>query len=221
MPQSQRQRLASRLCLLLTRSLCRGRPLDVLAAAIEGGVDLVQVREKPFGADAADWIAAVLAVCRPRGVPVIVNDRLDLASRCGADGVHLGQEDLAAHAEASLRQRELLLGISTHDAAEMHRAALEAPDYVGVGPCFPTATKGIARGLDPDRLADLLRLARVPAFAIGGIDETNLRRLTSLGVERIAVSAAILQAPAPRAAASALRRLLAEPQRAASRTARP
>jgi thiamine-phosphate pyrophosphorylase len=221
MQDRQRQRLASSLCLLLTRSLCRGRPLEILAAAIEGGVDLVQVREKPFGPDASEWIAAVLAVCRPRSVPVIVNDRLDLATSCGADGVHLGQEDLAAHPVGSLRQRGLLLGLSTHDAAEMRRAELEAPDYLGVGPCFPTATKGLARGLDPDRLAALLRLASVPAFAIGGIDESNLSALVALGVERIAVSAAILRSPAPEAAARVLSGLLARARRPAGDATRP
>lgn len=189
---------------MLTRSLCRDEPLTVLRAAILGGVDLVQVREKPFGDDAVAWIGAVQEVCAEYTVPVVVNDRLDLMRATGAPGVHLGQEDLSRHPPRSLRERSFALGISTHGPAELDRAMLEAPDYVGVGPCFATATKGYGEGLSLAQLRELVEQARVPAFAIGGIDAQNVHRLRRLGVERVAVSRAILQAADPRAAARGL-----------------
>jgi len=196
-----------RLQLLLTRSLCRGDPLATLAACLAGGVDLVQVREKPFGEDALAWIDDVVARCAEHGVPVVVNDRRDLAEARGL-GLHLGQEDLAAFPRGSLRRRSIPLGVSTHDPQELARAMDEAPDAIGVGPCHATTTKGYARGLAPAELARLLSLASVPAFGIGGITPARLPPLLDLGLRRIAVSSCLLAAEDPRAEAAALRAML-------------
>jgi len=194
----------ARLYLLLTRGMCARNPLEVLEAAIAGGVDLVQVREKPFGDDALTWIEAVIDVCCACEVPVIVNDRLELALATGADGVHLGQKDLAGFRLGKLHQRSYCLGVSVHDFADLDRAMFERPDYLGIGNCFPTATKGFDTANDPEVLRELFARAQVPAFAIGGITTERLREVLAMGARRIAVSRAILGASDPAATAREL-----------------
>ena len=198
----------ARLCLLLTRSLCRGDPLDVLEAALTGGADLVQVREKPFGNDALVWIESVIDVCEAYEVAVVVNDRPDLALATSAAGVHLGQEDLASYWPGGLKTRKFQLGISTHDTRELDRALLEDPDYVGVGNCFPTATKGWDTATPDDVLGELCARSPVPAFAIGGITIENCPSVLELGFRRVAVSRTVLAADDPERACRGLRRLL-------------
>ena len=198
----------ARLYLLLTRELCKERPLAVLAAAIAGGVDLVQVRE-PETADAAlvEWVREVRRVAGASGTPVIVNDRAYVALVAEADGVHLGQHDLAPGQVRALCGDRLLVGWSTHSAAEIERAAGLPVDYCGLGPVFDTATKGLAgRGLR--LLREALPHASSPTFAIGGITLENAASVKEAGAERIAVSSAICGARDPGAAARALRSVL-------------
>jgi thiamine-phosphate pyrophosphorylase len=197
-----------RLYLLLTRDLCRGDPLELLEVALSSGVDLVQLREKPFGADSQAWIESVANLAHKHGVPIVINDRLDLARHAGCCGVHMGQEDLAAYPECSLAQRDFALGLSTHDPTEMTRALSESPDYVGVGPCFATETKGYTQGLGPGELEALLELSPVPAYGIGGINPGNLPQLLDRGLRHIAVSSCILGSPDPARTTAELRRLL-------------
>lgn len=154
------------------------------------------------------WIEAVQGVAGRYGVPVLINDRIDLAQACGCEGVHLGQEDLAAHPTGSLSQRGFALGLSTHDPEEMSRALDESPDYVGVGPCFPTRTKGYDAGLGPGQLEALLARCPVPAYGIGGIDPETLPELLERGLRHIAVSSCILSAEDPARVTAKLRRLL-------------
>jgi len=185
-----------------------GEPLEVLDAALSAGVDLIQIREKPFAADALTWIDEVLDLAGRYEVPVLINDRIDLARQSAAAGVHLGQEDLKGHTAGSLQERNFALGLSTHDLAEMVRALREHPDYVGVGPCFATRTKGYEAGLPPGELTRLLAQSPVPAYGIGGIDRTNLPGLLDLGLRRIAVSSCILASPTPARTTRDLRSLL-------------
>ena len=204
----RREALAERrLMLLLTRELCAREPLGTLRAALMGGVDCVQLREKPFGEDALEWIAEARGACDEFGALCFINDELELARASGAFGLHLGQEDLANFAACDFVDRDFALGISTHDLDELARARREAPDYVGVGPCFATWTKGLANGLDDAALGALVEAsegAGLPAFAIGGISAKRVPRLVALGVRRVAVSSAILQASDPRAASEGL-----------------
>jgi thiamine-phosphate pyrophosphorylase len=174
-----------------------------LEAAVRGGVDLVQLREKTL-ADGA--LLAVLeearAITRRLGVPLVVNDRPDLAVLAGADYVHVGQEDLPT---AAARRFGLPVGLSTHSQAELDRA--EA-DYVGVGPVHATPTKEgrPAVGLDLVRYA--AEHARVPWFAIGGIDASNVADVVEAGATRVAVVRAIGDADDPERAARGLRAAL-------------
>jgi thiamine-phosphate pyrophosphorylase len=174
-----------------------------LAAAVAGGVDLVQIREK----DAPDReLLAVLEVAREAtrelGVPLVVNDRPDLAAAIGADFVHVGQDDLPV---AVARRFGVAVGLSTHAPAEIDTADA---DYLGVGPVHATPTKAgrPAAGLGLVRYA--AARARAPWFAIGGIDPTNVDAVVAAGATRVAVVRAIVEAPDPEAAARRLRAAL-------------
>jgi len=174
-----------------------------LQAAVRGGVDLVQLREKELAdGELLRVLEEARAVTRELGVPLVVNDRPDLAVLVGADYVHVGQDDLPLHA---VRRFGIPTGLSTHSRQELERA--EA-DYVAVGPVFATPTK-------PGRPAVGLELVRhaavnapAPWFAIGGIDRTNVAEVVAAGARRIAVVRAIGDADDPEAAARELRAAL-------------
>ncbi len=200
-------RSLGRLYLLFTPQLCRHDAWETLAQALDGGVDLVQWRSK---ADDRDGFTRCRDLCRRRHVPVIVNDDVMLAIRGRADGAHIGQDDLPAHAARRLLG-DRWLGVSTHDTAQLAAAAAAGADYVGFGPCHPTATKGYEAGKTPDEIEAAVvaaAAARLPLFAIGGITPQNLPALRLLGVDRIAVSSHVLQSDDARAAAAALRAML-------------
>lgn len=174
-----------------------------LEAAVRGGVDLVQLREKelPDG-ELLGVLERARAVTRRLGVPLVVNDRPDLAVLCGADYVHVGQEDVPV---AAARRFGVEVGQSTHAAAEIDASAA---DYIGVGPVYATPTKA---GRPPVGL-ELVRYAaahaRVPWFAVGGIDAANVRDVVEAGATRIAVVRAIGDAQDPERAARELRKAL-------------
>jgi thiamine-phosphate pyrophosphorylase len=196
--------------------VCDGRPdgrdpTPLLQAALRGGADLIQLREKaprcaeelislsdPFRRAAAE-----------HGALFILNDRPDLVEACGADGVHVGQEDASVAEARAEAGPEGLVGLSTHSPAEL-RAALDAhdderPDQASVGPVWATPTKEgrPATGLGLVELA--AREATIPWFAIGGIDVENVSQVVSAGAERIVVVRAVRDAADPEAAAHALR----------------
>jgi thiamine-phosphate pyrophosphorylase len=174
-----------------------------LEAAVRGGVDIVQIREKELGdGELLLRLHQARAVTRRLGVPLVVNDRPDLAVLCEADFVHLGQDDLPI---AAARKLGVAAGQSTHAPEEIDAA--EA-DYIGVGPVHetPTKTGRPAVGLELVRYA--ATHARQPWFAIGGIDETNVADVVAAGATRIAVVRAIGDAADPERAARALRTAL-------------
>ncbi len=204
-----RERLArARLYLLATTSVARLPLVEAVAAAIDGGVDVVQLREKtmpdgPFLELADD----LNLLCAARDVVFIVNDRLEAARLVGAHGVHLGQDDLSVAEARRALGPDGLVGVSTHDAAELAAALADRADYVGVGSVFATSTKGRdvpvsgAAALAP--LAARAEMAGVPAFAIGGITNENVREVTAAGFRRVAVCAGVLATDDPKAAARA------------------
>ncbi|HEV2997725.1 MAG TPA: thiamine phosphate synthase [Solirubrobacteraceae bacterium] len=194
-----------------------GRPLaEVLPSAIAGGVDVVQLREKGLAdGELVEAARGARALCEPFGVLLIVNDRPDLALAAGADGAHVGQDDVPPPEARELLGPELLLGLSTHAPAEIEAASDGAPagegvDYIGVGPVYATPTKAgrAAVGLELVRYA--AERARAPFFAIGGIDAENVAEVLGAGARRVAVVRAIAHAPDPEAAARALRGALEE-----------
>jgi len=212
-PGIAHERLRSaRLYLILTRGLCRLPPEEVLRQALEAGVDLVQVRE-PSLPDRLflEWIHAVRELSALKHVPVIVNDRPDLALLGGADGVHVGQEDLPPRAVRELLGPERIVGLSTHGRADVEAAGQEPVDYVGVGPVFDSPTKGLP-GRGAALLEEALPAARWPAFAIGGLRPERVDDLRPCGLQRVAVSSAVCAAEEPgRVVQEFLRRLHADP----------
>ncbi len=208
----------ARVLLLFTPELCTpGRDaLEVLSEVLPA-VDLVQVRIKaPGDSDAPTEAAAlhkwtrrvlelVAASDRPE-LPVMVNDRVDVAAALlpeGCVGVHLGDQDMPPHAARSVLGPAPLLGLSTHSVVEAARGAEQPVDYLGFGPVNPTPTKGYERGLGPEAAWVADQGVELPLFPIGGITPDNADELAPVG--RAAVSAAILGAPEPLAAARLLR----------------
>ncbi len=199
--------------LVTDRPALLGRDLlEVVAAAVAGGASLVQLREKAAATrEFVELARAVLAVTRPRGVPLLVNDRLDVALAAGADGVHVGQDDMHPADVRALLGPDALIGLSVTGEAETRAAAGLPVDYLGAGPVFATATKKDAGA--PQGLAGLSRmvaLAEVPVVAIGAITLANAASVLATGVAGLAVVSAVCSAADPAVAAAALRRIVRE-----------
>jgi thiamine-phosphate pyrophosphorylase len=182
-----------------------------LAACIRGGVDVVQLRDKVL--DARPLLARArlaAAVCADHGVPFVLNDRPDLALECGADGVHVGQDD----APPSLARRILgdgaVVGFSTHAPAELDASADEAADYVSVGPVAPTPTKPGRPGTGLDYLRYAARTATRPWFVTGGVTPDTLPAMLDAGARRFVVVRWLTESTDPQAAARALRTVIDE-----------
>ncbi len=206
----RRARLAAARLYLVCGAAGDGRDLRAfLDAALRGGVDIAQLREK----DAAVGDEAILAaarvfrdVCDAHGALFVLNDRPDLAAAAGADGVHVGQDDMPVAEARALVGEDLLLGRSTHTPDQVEDAAVADVDYFAVGPVHATPTK-------PGRPAVGLELVRhaagaprpVPWFAIGGIDDATIGNVAAAGATRIVVVRALTEAADPEATARALR----------------
>ena len=188
---------------ILDRTASRGRDLvDVLDAAVAGGCRMVQLREKEWPSGRLLPLAERLrARCAAAGVTFIVNDRVDLALALGADGVHVGQDDLPARAARPLLRPGMILGVSTHDVAQARAAQADGADYVAVGSMFPTASKADFQLVGPDLIRKLRPEIRVPLVGIGGITHDNVHEVLAAGADGVAVIAAVGGAADPRAAA--------------------
>jgi thiamine-phosphate pyrophosphorylase len=203
------------LYVVLDRTVARGRSLDdVLAAVIEGGCRMVQLREKDWPSGRLLPVAErLLTRARQAGVTFVVNDRVDLAVAVGADGVHLGQDDLPARTARPLLRPGMILGVSTHNVAQAHSARDDGADYVAVGSMFATTTKPDFELVGPSLVRKLRPDLRVPLVGIGGITHENAAEVIRAGADGVAVISAVCAAPDP---AAATRRLLE-----AIRSARP
>lgn len=205
-----RSRDCLRLYLVTDRELAGGRPLaEVVRRALRGGVTAVQVREKALGARRfLEEVRELQAVLAGTGVPLVVNDRVDVALAARADGVHVGQDDLPAAEARRLVGPALLLGVSVATADEARKALSEGADYVSVSPVFLTPTKPdaeLAVGLEG--VASVRAAAGdAPVLAIGGLDAGNARAVVAAGSDGVAVVSALMSAPDPEAAAADLRR---------------
>jgi thiamine-phosphate pyrophosphorylase len=193
---------------LVTDARCCGARgvLEVVRAAVRGGVSVVQLRDPlaKTGALVAQ-ARALRELLAPLGIPLIVNDRVDVALAAGADGVHVGQSDMPAEDARALLGPERLLGLSVSSPLQLSAAALGAVDYLGVGPVFDTPTKPDADpALGYAGLRALCSEARLPAVAIGGIHAGNAARVLETGVNGLAVVSAICAAEDPEHAAREL-----------------
>jgi thiamine-phosphate pyrophosphorylase len=185
----------------------------LLAAALAGGVDMVQLRDK--AASEEELLAAARLfrhACDEHGALFWVNDRPDLALRSGADGVHVGQDDLPVAEARRIVGEDLLVGLSTHSPSQLDEAVGLEADQLSVGPVWETPTKEgrVAAGLGYVRYA-AEHAGRRPWFAIGGIEPGNVTEVVAAGASRIVVVRAIRDAADPRAAAAALRSALPDP----------
>jgi thiamine-phosphate pyrophosphorylase len=199
-----------RLCVLVSESLCPEKNWrQVVRGAIAGGADCLQLREKTLDAgELYKRACELVSLAGPHGVCVIINDRPDIAMMSGAQGVHLGQDDLPC---AQVRQHfgsALLIGVSTSRLDQARQAQRDGADYCGVGPMFPTTTKHKDVIVGETYLREYLAWNRLPHLAIGGITAHNLPSLVQAGVQGVAVSAAVCQAPDPQAAVASLIKLL-------------
>lgn len=190
------------LYVILDRAAADGRDLaDVLEGVIAGGGRMVQLREKTWPSGRLWALAGRLrARCRAAGVTFIVNDRVDLAVALGADGVHLGQDDLPPEAARALLRPGMILGLSTHSVAQARAAQTAGADYVAVGSMFPTATKPDFELVGPDLVRKLRAEIRVPLIGIGGITAANAGEVIRAGADGVAVISAVCGAPDPTAA---------------------
>ncbi|MEO7778530.1 MAG: thiamine phosphate synthase, partial [Fibrobacteria bacterium] len=192
-------------------NLTGGRPqLDVIAAALAGGVRLVQYRDKDLPDSGFEREAkAALELCEKHGATLLINDRAHIAKAIGAHGVHLGQEDMPPEAARALLGPQAVIGLSTHNREEVMAAESQPVDYINIGPMFPTATKDHSRygALGADLVLELARLSRHPFTTMGGIKKSHLRDLFARGAMTVAMVTEISQAPDP---AARTRELLAE-----------
>ena len=178
------------------RAWLRGMTLyEQVECALKGGVTCVQLREKELSDE--DFLAEaveIAALCKKYGVPFFINDNVDVAVKCKADGIHVGQEDMAA---AKVRDRvgpDMMIGVSVHNVKEALDAVAAGADCLGVGAVFSTSTKADADVLPMDTLRDICAAVDIPVVAIGGIGKGNIGKLKGTGVDGVALVSAIFSA---------------------------
>ncbi len=196
------------LYVVITEAFCGGRkPLEVLDACLDAGVRLIQYREKDGGARGLYAGALAFREHTARaGALLIVDDRLDIALAVGADGVHLGQNDLPVDAARRIAP-DLIIGASSHNPEEARAAQAAGASYVNIGPIFNTQTKAVSTGaVGPDMISRVAPELAVPFTCMGGIKAHNISQVLTRGARHVAVVTAVTAAEDPRAAALELRR---------------
>lgn len=198
---------------LVTDDGClQGRALiDCVREALEGGVTLVQYRAKT--ASSAEMYAEALqlkALCDSFKVPLIINDRLDIAMAVGAAGVHLGQDDFPCAAARKILGEDYIIGVSAHNPAEAAEALQNGADYLGCGAVFGTATKADVQKLGTDGLAAICKAKGLPVVGIGGVTADNYREVRAAGADGAAIVSGILAQPDIRATVEAIAKVSQE-----------
>jgi thiamine-phosphate pyrophosphorylase len=181
----------------------------LLDAALVGGCDLLQLRDKEADdetlLEAADRFRDA---CDRHGALFVLNDRPELALQCGADGVHVGQDDLPVNAVRRLVGQEMLIGLSTHSPSQFDEGLGSAADYLSVGPIWETPTKAGRPATGLELIRHAAAVATKPVFAIGGINQSNISEVVAAGAARVVVVRAIRDAADPQSVAAALRAAL-------------
>ena len=168
---------------------------EQVEAALKGGVTCVQLREKELDETAFLQEAKELcALCRRYGVPFLVNDNVEIAIACGADGIHVGQEDLTAGEVRRRVGENMILGVSVHTVEEACQTVRDGADYLGLGAVFPTSTKTDVEQMPNETLRAICDAVDVPIVAIGGINRGNILKLAGSGVDGVALVSAIFSA---------------------------
>jgi thiamine-phosphate pyrophosphorylase len=201
------------LYLVTDRSLARGRTtLQIVSAAVDGGASVVQLREKECST--RDFIEQALAIkefLKDRAVPLIINDRVDVAQAVKADGVHLGQTDMPLGTAKKILGNSMIIGISAESLRDAIEAEKGGADYLGVSPIYATPTKtDTAPPLGLKGLREIRRAVKLPLVGIGGLTLENSTDVIRNGADGVAVVSAIVAADNPEAAAKALKNVIKE-----------
>lgn len=199
------------LYLVTDRPLSRGRStVEIVRAAVAGGVTCVQLREK--ACETREFLQEaeqLLPLLREHRIPLIINDRIDVALAIAADGVHLGQSDMPISMARKICGDSLIIGISAESTDDAVRAEKEGADYLGVSPVFATPTKkDTAPPLGLEGVAQIRELVDIPIVGIGGINHRNAQSVIQAGADGVAVVSAIVSADEPESAARRLRELI-------------
>jgi len=176
---------------------------------VESQVDLIQLRDKSLSD--RELIEAGKLLCeltRESETQLVVNDRADLCVAIGADGVHLGQDDMTVHDARLLLQPNQFIGVSTHSIEQARQAVIDGADYIGVGPVFLSQTKSFDSHVGVELVSQVVKEISLPTFAIGGIDATNVADVIEAECHRVAVSSAVCNSADPKSAAVDLRKML-------------
>lgn len=160
--------------------------------ALKGGISCVQLREKELSYnDFLNQALELKQVCKNYDVPFIINDDVEIAVKCNADGIHVGQSDMDAYDVRSKIGRDMILGVSVHSVSEALTAQEKGADYLGVGAMFSTSTKLDANDVSFETLSDICKAVSIPVVAIGGIQKHNIKELAGTGIDGVALISAI------------------------------
>ena len=182
--------------LITDHNYLRGRNfLSCIEDALRGGVTLVQLREKDVdGGLFLQRACAVKILCDKYKVPLLINDRIDIALACKAAGVHLGQADIPLNVARGILGSDAIIGVSAHSLEEARAAERDGADYLGVGAVFPTNSKNNASEVGVNMLKEILKMSKLPIIGIGGINAQNLAQVRAAGAQGAAIISGILSA---------------------------
>ncbi len=203
------------LYLVTDRGLARGRStLEIVSAAVHGGATVVQLREKDCSTwDFIEQALALKEFLKDRGVPLIINDRVDVAQAVKADGVHLGQTDMPLGMAKKILGDSMIIGISAESLQDAVEAENGGADYLGVSPIYATPTKtDTAAPLGLEGLREIRKAVRLPLVGIGGLNRDNAAEVIRSGADGVAVVSAIVAADDPQTAADAIKQTIKEAQ---------
>ena len=176
---------------------------------IQGGIDILQLRAKKQSRDEIRVMARKLApICHQAGIAFILNDYPDLVTETGADGAHVGQDDMSVSEARRLAGKDAIIGKSTHSLEQAQASVEEIPDYIGFGPLFATATKPDYTPIGMEQIVQVRHSVPYPVFCIGGITLTNLPKVIQAGADRVVIVSDLLTSADPLVRASACKALL-------------
>lgn len=200
-------------CYLVTdhKGLTNDEILDIIEEALKGGTSIVQIREKTASTkDFYELALQVKEITQKYDVPLLINDRLDIAIAIDADGVHIGQDDMPALKAREILGEDKIIGVSAATIEEAKKAEADGADYIGTGAVFPTATKDDAPSITKEDLSEITSSISIPTVAIGGITLENAHELKDTGIAGFSVVSAIMSAQSPKEASEKLREIFNE-----------
>ncbi|MGE6609281.1 thiamine phosphate synthase [Peribacillus sp. NPDC076916] len=197
------------LYLVTEESIALEKLTEIIAESVSGGVSIVQLREKNNSSLSFYKKASALKqLLNELSIPLIINDRVDIALAVGADGIHIGQDDLPLTVVKQMVPEDMIVGVSVSTLEEAHEAERNGADYIGVGSVFPTKTKQDATLMAIGDLEEICRSVSIPAVAIGGITADNISALSDSRLSGTAVVSAIMNAESPKSASESLLKII-------------